>query len=263
MKVLLPTIVALTALLSQPARADKCSELLQKIITDCPTPTPKGAPVNLAQVANRYQSSNPKIGNIRIVAVVPSTESAAKILGPKNSKLGEGSFKSLNEISKRYSTKANSHLLRNEDGIGALEALFVGKENDLVILVGHSEETKLGRKFYFPDGQGFPLKDIHDRASKKGVHLLVLTCQSPDFALPRNISFADSLNIIEKLETAVKTSPLTKDELIQLVQIELRKEDRNIAVSIVLAVGSGAGTTIVLMMAADDDEEPDVAQPQK
>ena len=203
----------------------------------------------LCELAIEYADSNPTINRTRILGVIPDDTSVEKVLGSRR-KVTPADLQLLDDSSLELEKLNDAIVTRRGDGLEILDSSLTGDPGELVVLIGHSEETKLGRKFYFPNGQGYRLEAIHEYARERNTQLIILTCMSPDINAYRALSISEATSIAKKLQ-ALSEAGATKDDLARLARSELVKSDAKVAICYVLATGSGAGAVVSLF----DDEE--------
>lgn len=209
-----------------------------------------GGNLKLGQVAVKYFNHNPTINRVKIVGVVPNESSARKVLGQRE--VSASDLQLLDDTTSKIEGFSDSVVTRRNDGIEVLGSSMSGDQGELVVLIGHSEKTRLGRKFYFPNGDGHRLETLHEYAREHNTQLLILTCKSPDINAYRALSIAEATEIARKMQ-ALGEAGATKEELVKLARSELLKRDAKLGICYVLATGSGAG--IVVSLFEDEDSE--------
>lgn len=201
----------------------------------------------------RMRDPNPAaITKVRVLAIVPNSSSSKMVLN--KDRLTPTESGQLDRVALRLSALPDTEVCRDRGGIEILDRFGPQDEGELVILSGHSENTNAGQKFYFPDGQGYGFQELHERASKNNIHLVILTCNSPDFRLDRKISFEESYEIARALQAELST-PRSKDEIIDAARTVVSRDKMNTVLCFVAATGVGAGSSIIVEMLDNDDDE--------
>jgi len=207
-------------------------------------------------VAPRYENPNPPIRSIKIAAVIPDNSTAEIILGSRDF------VKDLDSVAARYDKLERAKVFRSGRGIDLLRDFHNAEDGNILVLIGHSRPTKEGRRaFVFPDGSAVPFPDIHNYGRENGLHLVIVSCHSPDVALQRKVSYVEALASMERLDSQFSALG-AKEDLIQRLKEDYRRTEAvevGLNASWVMAVGIGAGASIMAIggEAGGDDNDDD------
>ena len=139
----------------------------------------------IGTLKNEYSPANPQVDKVSVLAVIPDLSSEQLVFG--NRKVNRGQI--LDGVAHSLDG-AGANVFRSQTNAEILEAIVPASRNELVVLVGHSVKDDDGRQYFvFPDGKRKDFKSLHAYAREKDFHLLILSCNSPDFRLDRAVSF--------------------------------------------------------------------------